>query len=363
MKSNVWKEVYDMPDWTKTMQQTFEYYVVDPGTWRDVRKIEGVLDSTINRDLSLETLGSASITTTESIGECYIRIYLITIQNGLREKHPLGTFLVQSPSYSFDGKTKNMTLDAYTPLLELKENPTPLGYSILKDENILDVAYGIVREQVRAPVVKTSKDDTLNYNFVANIDDTWVTFIRDLLANADYSLALDEIGRIYFEPEQETMSLQPRWTYDDSNSSILYPELTVDRDLYGIPNVVEVVYSNGTECFIGRAVNDDPSSPTSTINRGREITHRESNPNLLGNPNQKRIQEYAEKILKELSSLEYTVTYTHGYCPVRIGDCVRLNYSRAGINNVKAKVISQNIKCEPGCPVTEKAVITTELWR
>lgn len=363
MKSNVWKEVYDMPDWTKTMQQTFEYYVVDPGTWRDVRKIEGVLDSTINRDLSLETLGSASITTTESIGECYIRIYLITIQNGLREKHPLGTFLVQSPSYSFDGKTKNMTLDAYTPLLELKENPTPLGYSILKDENILDVAYGIVREQVRAPVVKTSKDDTLNYNFVANIDDTWVTFIRDLLANADYSLALDEIGRIYFEPEQETMSLQPRWTYDDSNSSILYPELTVDRDLYGIPNVVEVVYSNGTECFIGRAVNDDPSSPTSTINRGREITHRESNPNLLGNPNQKRIQEYAEKILKELSSLEYTVTYTHGYCPVRIGDCVRLNYSRAGINNVKAKVISQNIKCEPGCPVTEKAVFTTELWR
>lgn len=351
-----------MPDWTKTMQQTFEYYVVDPGTWRDVRKIEGVLDSTINRDLSLETLGSASITTTESIGECYIRIYLVTIQNGLREKHPLGTFLVQSPSYSFDGKTKNMTLDAYTPLLELKENPTPLGYSILKDENILDVAYGIVREQVRAPVVKTSKDDTLNYNFVANIDDTWVTFIRDLLANADYSLALDEIGRIYFTPEQETMSLQPRWTYDDSNSSILYPELTVDRDLYGIPNVVEVIYSNGTECFIGRAVNDDPSSPTSTVNRGREITHRENNPNLLGNPNQKRIQEYAEKILKELSSLEYTITYTHGYCPVRIGDCVRLNYSRAGINGVKAKVISQSIKCESGCPVTEKAVFTTELW-
>ena len=352
-----------MPDWTKTMQQTFEYYIVDPGTWKDVRKIDGVLDSTINRDLTLETLGSASITTTESISECYIRIYLVTIQNGLREKHSLGTFLVQTPSYSFDGKIKSVTLDAYTPLLELKENPTPLGYSILKDENILDVAYRIVREQVRAPVVKTTKEDTLNYNFVANIDDTWITFIRDLLANADSSLALDEVGRIYFAPEQDTMSLQPIWTYDDSNSSILYPELTVDRDLYGIPNVVEVIYSNGAEYFQGRAVNDDPLSPTSTVNRGREITHRESNPSLLGNPNQKRIQEYAEKKLKELSSLEYTVTYTHGYCPVRIGDCVRLNYSRAGINGIKAKVISQSIKCESGCPVTEKAVFTTELWR
>ena len=254
-------------------------------------------------------------------------------------------------------------MDAYTPLLELKENPTPLGYSILKDENILDTAYRIVREQVRAPVIKTHNNERLNSNFVANLNDTWITFIRDLIANANHSLALDDVGRILFMPNQDTMSLQPIWTYDDSNSSILYPELTVDRDLYGIPNVVEVIYSNGNEYYRGRAVNEDPSSPISTVNRGREITHRESNPSLLGNPSQERIQEYAENLLKELSSLEYTITYTHGYCPVRIGDCVRLNYKRAGINGIKAKVISQNIKCEPGCPVTEKAVFTTELWR
>lgn len=352
-----------MPDWTKTMQQTFEYYIVDPETWRDTRKINTVISSSITRDSTLETLGSASITIAESLGECYIRIYLITIQNGIREKHSLGTFLVQSPSYSFDGKIKNVTLDAYTPLLELKENPTPLGYSVLKDENILDTAYRIVREQVRAPVIKSQKDEVLNTNFVANLNDTWITFVRDLVANADHSLALDDMGRIFFSPNQDTMSLQPIWTFDDSNSSILYPELSVDRDLYGIPNVVEVIYSNGNEYYYGKAVNDDPSSPISTVNRGRQITHRESNPSLLGNPSQDRVQEYAENLLKEMSSLEYTVTYTHGYCPVRIGDCVRLNYRRAGLNGIKAKVISQNIKCESGCPVTEKAVFTTELWR
>ena len=352
-----------MPDWTKTMQQTFEYYIVDPETWRDTRKINTVISSSITRDSTLETLGSASITIAESLGECYIRIYLITIQNGIRAKHSLGTFLVQSPSYSFDGKIKNVTLDAYTPLLELKENPTPLGYSVLKDENILDTAYRIVREQVRAPVIKPQKDEVLNTNFVANLNDTWITFVRDLVANADHSLALDDMGRIFFSPNQDTMSLQPIWTFDDSNSSILYPELSVDRDLYGIPNVVEVIYSNGTEYYYGKAVNDDPSSPISTVNRGRQITHRESNPSLLGNPSQDRVQEYAENLLKEMSSLEYTVTYTHGYCPVRIGDCVRLNYRRAGLNGIKAKVISQNIKCESGCPVTEKAVFTTELWR
>ena len=72
--------------------------------------------------------------------------------------------------------------------------------------------------------------------------------------------------------------------------------------------------------------------------------------------------ENAVDALKSLSTLEYSVTYSHGYCPVRLGDCVRLNYKKAGLNNVKAKIISQSIKCEPGCPVTEKAVFTDELW-
>lgn len=352
-----------MVNWLDTMQQTFEYYIVDPGTWKDISKIENVISSSINRDGSAETLGSASINVNETLGECYIRIYLITIQNGVREKHPLGTFLVQTPSYSFDGKTKNITLDAYTPLLELKENYPPLGYSILKGENILNMAFRLVRENLRAPIYETTNGEVLHTNFVAATDDTWITFLSDLLSNAKYKFGLDELGRVLFLPDQDTRSLQPVWTYTDDNSSILYPSLDIDHDLYGIPNVVEVIYSNGNQYYYGEAVNDDSNSPISTVRRGRRITHRVTNPSILGNPTQTQIQEYAEQLLREMSTLEYTITYKHGYCPVRLGDCVRLNYKRAGLNGIKAKVISQTIDCVPGCPVTEKAVFTAELWR
>ena len=351
-----------MVNWLGTMQQTFEYYKVDPGTWKDISKIENVISSSINRDGSAETLGSASINVNETLGECYIRIYLITIQNGVREKHPLGTFLVQTPSYSFDGKTKNITLDAYTPLLELKENYPPLGYSILKGENILNMAFRLVRENLRAPIYETTNGEVLHTNFVAATDDTWMTFLSDLLSNAKYKFGLDELGRVLFLPDQDTRSLQPVWTYTDDNSSILYPDLDIDHDLYGIPNVVEVIYSSGNQYYYGEAINDDSNSPISTVNRGRRITHRVTNPSILGNPTQIQIQEYAEQLLREMSTLEYTITYKHGYCPVRLGDCVRLNYKRAGLNGVKAKVISQTIDCVPGCPVTEKAVFTAELW-
>lgn len=352
-----------MTDWLSSMQQTFEYYIVDPKTWKDIELIDTVKSSTIQRDAEAETLGSATIDMTESVGESYIRIYLITIQNGLRERHPLGTFLVQTPSLSFNGRLQNISVDAYTPLIELKESPPPLGYSILKNSNVMDFAYRLARERARAPVVKTECNTLLGMNFTASTDDTWLTFLSDLIANAKYNFALDEMGRILLSPYQDTASLQPVWTYNDDNSSILYPEISVDRDLYGIPNVVEVIHSNGAGYYFVRAVNDDPNSVTSTVSRGREIIHRVNNPDLVGKPTESQVKDYANQLLRELSVLEYTVTYTHGYCPVRLGDCVRLNYARAGITNIKAKVVSQTIKCEPGCPVTEKAVFTTRLWR
>ncbi len=366
-----------MADWLSSMQQTFEYYVVDPNTWKDVKPLNNVKSSTINRDSEADTLGSATINITESVGECYVRIYLVTIQNGVTERHPLGTFLVQTPASGFDGKIRDVLMDAYTPLIELKESPPPLGYYVPKGENIMDTAYRLVREHARAPVVAVpsslykdhpnaadikAPQETLFRDFISNTNDTWLTFTKDLITNAKYEFSLDELGRILFSPKQDMVSLQPVWTYDDGNSSILYPEFNMDHDLYGIPNVVEVIYTGGVTPYHARVVNDDVNSPISTVNRGREIVHRVIDP-ALDDPTNHQIDEYAEQLLRDLSTLEYTISYSHGYCPVRVGDCVRLNYSRAGLTNIKAKVISQSIKCEPGCPVSEKAVFTTKLWR
>ena len=351
-----------MPDWRKSMTRTFEYYTVDPGTWMDVKKLTAVTRSTISWDAESNTLGTASMDVDEEIGECYVRIYLITIQNGVKEKFPLGTFLVQTPSTSFDGKRKSTTVDAYTPLLELKENPPDLGYSLLKGDNIMDRAYMLVREHARAPVARTENSTTLQYDFVADTSDTWLSFISDLIGNAKYEFTLDELGRILFTPKQDIASLQPVWEYSDDEMSILLPEISTHRDLFDIPNVIEVVYSNGAETYYATVVNDDPNSPVSTVSRGRVIKQRITNPKFSGIATNYQIQEYAKQLLREASTIECTISYKHGYCPVRMGDCVLINYSRAGLYNVKAKVISQNITCDTDCQVSEKAIFTTKLW-
>jgi hypothetical protein len=366
-----------MPDWTKPMEQSYEYYTVEPTTLADVKRLDTVKSSSFSYDSDSETLGSASIDVANTLGETYIRGYLKTIQNGVTEKHPLGTVLVQTPSSSFNGKILSVSMDAYTPLIELKENRPPLGYTLRKGTKIMEAAYQIVRENVRVPVTKVApvmelnektgemedRSPTLQYDFVANTDDTWLSFVIDLIKNADYELSLDPTGLITFKPKQELESLQPVWTYNDDNSSILYPEISMDHDLYGIPNAVEVIYSYGGDYKHATAKNEDPSSPTSIINRGRTITYRDTNPSLRGYVTQDQLDDYATRLLKELSTVEYTVSYKHAYCPVRVGDCVRLNYKLAGISDIKAKVISQTITANLGCPVSEKAVFTTKLWR
>lgn len=351
-----------MPDWTKTMIQTFEYYIVDPETWKDVKKLNCVTKSNISRDSEAETLGSANIDVTEGLNECYVRIYMVTSQNGITERFPFGTFLIQTPTTNFDGQSKSVSVDAYTPLLELKENPPPIGYTILKGENVMSYAYRLARDNTRTPVVEAIDAEILHSDFTANTDDTWLSFISDLAARAKNHIELDEIGRILFAPNQEIDSLQPVWTYSDDNSSILYPNISIDQDLYSIPNVVEVSYSEGVEHYYAIVKNDDPNSPTSTVNRGRVITHRVTNPDFSGDPSDIQIKEYANNLLKELSTVKCTLSYTHGYCPVRLGDCVRLNYKRAGLIDVKAKVTNQSIECATGCKVTETAVYSTKLW-
>ncbi len=352
-----------MINWNESMKQTYEFYIVDPNTWADMDIITTIESCTINRNESDETLGSAKFKSTDILNECYIRVYLIATQKNEKEKIVLGTFLAQTPSTSFDGKTYDINIDEYTPLIELKTDMPPIGYSILKGQQIMETAYDLCQEHIRAPVVKPTYQQTINNNYIADKKDTWLSFLSSFIANAKFKFNLDEMGRVLFAPEQDIASLSPKYKYTDDNSSILYPSIEDDNDTFDIPNVVEIVSSTESGYLISRIENNDVNSPVSIANRGRKVIYREENPSLYGEANQAYLDEYAKQVLRDKSCLEHTISYTHGYCPVRVGDCVLLNYKRAGIVNVKAKVISQSIKCETGCVVEEKAIYTESLWR
>ena len=351
-------------DYAKTMVRTYEYYKVDPVTWLNTERLDNITTSKIVYDAGADTLGSATFDISSDVGECYIRTYMVMIQDKREHKECLGTHLCQTKGGSFDGKRQSVSIDAYTALAELKEQPPPIGYSVLIGSNVLGLVSNLVRETIRPPIIPSTGTAELTTNFVSTLDDTWFTFLRDLLSTVNYGFGLDDLGRIILVPKQDFNSLQPVWTYNDNNSSILQPDVKVSHDLYGIPNVLEVIYSDenqGTSVSV-KVINDDPNSPVSTVNRGRQIVNRITDPEVYGVPDEEQLTAYARRQLRYLSSLEYTVTYTHAYCPVRVNDCVLLNYERADLKNVKAKVIRQSIKCDTSGQVEETAIYSTNLW-
>lgn len=356
-----------MIDWTRSMQQTYEFYTVDPDSWGDKDKITTITSCNIIRDAATDTLGSASFSCNNVLDEQYIRVYLRVKQDDINDRICLGTFLTQTPTDKFDGKQRDISLDGYTPLIELKQDNPSLGYTVRKNTQIMNTVYRLCMEHMRAPVLEARNDKTLFNHFVANADDTWFSYISDLMANAGFNFGLEPEGRVIFEPYIELSAMRPVWEFNDSNSSILLPELTNERDLFNVPNVVEVVYSTDEEIFTSTVVNDDPNSITSTVSRGHIVRHRDTSPNISENMSgdnaQAYLDAYAEKLLRSLSNVEHELTYSHGYCPVRLGDCVLLNYGAANLRNVRARVIRQEIECETGCVVSETAIYTTQLWR
>lgn len=344
-----------MADWTSSMEQTFEYYTVDPTSWKERGRIDTVLDCSISHDFESDQLSTATFTITEALDECYIRPYLVVIQNGIKERFCLGTYLAQRTSSSFNGAYPEIEFEAYSPLQELDEKLPALGSYIPKGENILEQAYLRMGENMRAPIVRPSATAKLTDDFIAEDNDSELTFCRDLVAQAGYHLELDETGQVLFAPDTLLASMQPVWTYTDDNASIMQADISDTKDLYNIPNVVEVIYSGTSRVLTGIARNTDENSIVGIPRRGREVIKRITDPSFSGEPTAAMVQSFAEQKLEELSTLTCELNYKHAYNGVRIGDCVRMNYTAAGLTDIKARVTAQSFDCENSMQVSETA--------
>ena len=376
----------DIPDidWSKSMQQTFEYYTVDPKNWRDVERIETVKSSNCNHDMTSETRGSSTITTTELIPENYIRTYMICRQGGYEKRICLGTYLYMTSQDNYNGVCHNYSMTGYTPLVELKEKLAPIGYFVYgrirgleNAPNVSAAITSIIENNTRCKLLNgVVIDEPLLNNFVAQPSDNWLRIVNNLLTASEknkYMITVDEWGKICLRNAPTADAMQPKFIYTDDNSSILLPDLDMSDDLFEIPNVIELIFVGNSAYTAVRAIarNDDEASIVSTVNRKREIWRRYSINNISipadVEATPEAIEEYvtaqAETLLEKLSTVQKTITYSHGYCDVKVGDCVLINYEKAGFTNVKAIVTSQKIKCEPGCQVDETAVYTKKLWK
>lgn len=346
-----------MADWTRGMVRTYEWWLVNPDTWGDSEQLPNVTSATITRDLDDQVLEHSSYDMDSRDGEGYVRTYLITEQDGVRERWPLATHLMQAPSRTFNGMRGLMTAEGDSPLIELSDEMLPICYTVDSGYATTHIAR-LLRAYGKMPVTIAENAGPLSEQCSADESTPPLDFIATMEEKGEAQVILDGLGCAMVGPKPAPTSLMPVYTFDDGNSSILRPEVTVSSNIADVPNVVEVVYSSPERYLVGRAENKDPEDENSTVSLGRRKVLREVNPDMPDEPTQGDVDDLAKRMLKAEGATVYEVEFEHAFHPdVMLGSAVRLSYSRMGLN-VVAQVVYQEIQCTPGCLVRCRARYT-----
>lgn len=326
-------------NWAKGFGASYHAYAVNRDTWEDGEEIP-LTGGTVSRDASTELVESATLDLTRSIGEIWIRVYLVAVQNGTSTRQALFTGLTSQPAKEREGRMVNYSADCFSVLKPAADVLLPLGWYALKGQDAAQIIKELL-SPVPAPVHIQAESRYLDDHIVAESGETALSMARTIADAVGYQIRISGSGEIAISE----YSTSPAVRFDELND-VLETEITETRDWYSCPNVLRVIGDGAS----ATARDDDPESTLSTVSRGREIWAQES----LSVSSGASLSEYAVKRLKELQKPSRILEYARRYDPqVMPGDVVEMAYPEVGLTGLY-RVISQELELSYGCRTEEQ---------
>lgn len=347
-----------MIDWSRSYNPTWRYFLVDCETWRDMRPLSSVTSCKVKFSRAAAIPEDVQVDVEDELPpESILRVYLDAEQDGVLERIPVATAVLTSRD-ELHGTVEKSTLRGYGTLMSLEDDVPAL---------LATVAGGVVVEQAAAvcesgmaPVVKPTDSTALESVVVADPKASKLAFARAIAAKAGYDVSSDAYGRTVF-PRLPGVAAAPAITLVDDGETVLVGDVKRKQDLRKVPNYCEVRVTNGTSTVVGSAVNDDRNSAVSTVARGRRVPLIIEDPDeLQGDVTAAEVAEFAAVQLEAASQVACTVSYSHDYAPVNVGDCIRLV---RGSLDVTAIVETMSISCDTSCRVEATASYIESYWR
>lgn len=336
-------------DWRKGFSSRYYITLVDRDTWRDIKRFE-ITGGSIKRSTSdLRHSADINVKNYNQNGEQLIRVWLDTMQNGVSNHTPLFTGYATTPGRDIDGMLVSNALQCYSVLKAADDMRLPRGWyapsgisAIWQIKELLKVTKAPVK------ILGNTSDPAkvqLKKAVVAEQNETYLTMVDLLLATINWRMTLTGLGEIVLDNYQRGTDV----VFDSREHDILEPTISDDYDWFNCPNVFRAVMDGD----FAEARDEDPYSPLSIQNRGREVWAEEYSCNL----NEKEtLAEYAKRRLKELQQVSRVVSYDRRFRPdVTATDMIRLNYpAQKIIGNFIVK--SQGIDLGFGAKTSEEVV-------
>ena len=330
-----------MINWNNGFSAIYYATKVNPDTWADTEEIK-IISGNITRNADSNLMESADLTITDTVGpEEWVRIYLIAQQGGNKERVPLFTGLVSSPSKDIDGNSIQHKLDCYSVLKVADDILLPLGWFAPARTNGGELIR-ILLQDLPCPVTLEEGSPTIISSYVAGDNDSKLAVAQEIAKAIDWQIKVNGDGSVRICPKPLTIS----GTFDNIENDIIETKVTDERDIFSVPNVLRVTLDGSA----ATARDDDPDSPYSTIARGREVWLQEDAELAAG----ESLGDYALRRLKELQRPARKLKYSRRFQPdVSVNDLVSIIYPKQQIGDV-FRVVSQEISLTHGASVKEE---------
>ncbi|NEG55474.1 hypothetical protein [Bifidobacterium platyrrhinorum] len=357
-----------MTDWTKPFKVSYRVMRVSRSTGNETSRLDWVVSGGSierNQDTDICESGSLTVEGVTDLGTDRVRIWAdCQWHDGSMTSVALGTFLPNIPTRSVNGEESSSQLDLYGLLQEAADDMFETPIKIGKGRKAVDAAADILKGcnlEVAAydPGSYTMSED---WSFGLRSDkdkdkgSTKLDAVNDLLDLAGYSNArTDEMGRVVLQKYVEPSKRSPKWTFREGANATFLTTMTDERDLREVANVVKVTYYNTDKEYSSSAVDDDPNSEFSTVNRGRRVAHAyeySSIPDEVKTDEQGRklASDKALELLRTEQSVIHRVTFTHVYAPLNLTDVVDLEYPTGKVSG-RFAIRTQRVTLDAGIPI------------
>ena len=332
-----------MINYSNGISATYYAARVNPQTWADAGEIS-IISGNITKKAGSDLVESADITVSEDIGtEAWIRVYMIAEQGGAKERVPLFTGIVSSPSRNIKGAQETRKLDCYSVLKVAADILLPIGWFAPARTNGGELIR-ILLSDLPCPVEVDEGSPNIISSFVAGNNDSKLSVAQEIAEAINWQIKVRGDGSVRICPKPLTIS----GTFDNIENDIIETSVTDNRDIFSVPNVLRVTLGGSA----ATARDDDPDSIYSTVNRGREIWAQEDAKLAAG----ESLGEFAVRRLKELQNPSRKLDYTRRFQPdVDVNDLVSIVYPKQSIGDV-FRVQSQTITLSHGAKVKEEVI-------
>jgi len=243
---------------------------------------------------------------------------------------PLGVFLLSTPArvLGADGIVRR-EVDAYDQLLVLRDSRALDRYSVAAGTKYttaiaaaaITVAHAITPDSRTLPVAMEWEPGTSK-----------LQIINDLFSAINYESAwFDEDGTLIGRPYQSPAVRAAEYSYGDDDASVITGTTEQVLDLFDIPNIWVLLKGEPDQVSL-RSVytNSSPSSPTSTVSRGRDVVEVRTGQEAA---DQATLDAKAERLGFESSQVFENITFRTALMPMHSNaDVINLSVSGLAID-------------------------------